>query len=98
MRVENLLSNYTNNQNKPDFYKNKFTKSNSKNNLAGIICDAVCFSNEEIKPNFDWLNTYIHLLSDEMVLEKIRNLFCLKPYTKESFDDILAEKILFEIL
>jgi hypothetical protein len=98
MRVEQLLGSYTNSQgrSKPGLKPLRAGKYH-RPIVAGVV-DVVCISGDEIDEDFAWFLDYIQRIPDDAVAEKIKLLFCTMPNSIDSKDDVLVEKLLFDIL
>jgi hypothetical protein len=98
MRVEQLVGSYTNNQKKPDLKKSGRLRPMHRGKvLRGTVLDVVCISAEEFEQDFGWFSAYVHQLPDDIVAEKIKQIFHRQPTSLEQADDSLVEKLLFEV-
>ncbi len=95
MRIEQLIGNYTSLSGQKRPWKDP-TGSYPKKSFLGraSVLDIVCINPEETEDDLAWLESYIRQLSCEAVLEKIDQLFS----SNQSPDELLIEKLLFELL
>jgi hypothetical protein len=93
MRVEQLIGNYSSLRQRQRGKKgsqNPYSPVRSVSH-AGVL-DMVCLSADEFEQDLDWFCEYVRQIPDEVVIEKIRQIF-RKP---SSSDDSLIEKLMFE--
>lgn len=94
MRVEQLIGNYSSLRNRQQGKKDaKYPYSAKHGTLRGAVLDMVCISTDDIEQDLGWFAEYIRQLPDEVVIEKIRQIF-RKPSPS---DDFLVEKLMFEV-
>lgn len=98
MRVEQLLGSYTNNQGRSKPGLKPFRAAKYNRPIVGGVVDVVCISGDEIDEDFAWFLDYVRRIPDDAVVEKIKQLFCALPNSIDSKDDVLVEKLLFDIL
>jgi hypothetical protein len=98
MRVEQLVGNYTSSQRQAHKRPGTLRFPGKGRTLKGSVLDAVYISADEIEEDFGWFLAYILQLPDDVVIEKIRQVFQSPSATAQTADDLLVEKLLFEIL
>jgi hypothetical protein len=97
MRVEQLLGSYANNQGRSKPGLKPFRAGTYRRPIVGGVVDVVCISGDEIDDDFSWFLDYVRQIPNDAVVEKIRQLFCVVPHSLDNRDDVLVEKLLFEI-
>lgn len=92
MRIEQLIGSYSGMQSKHQgkSFQSSYTR---KPDSKGKVLDIVCLTSEELEQDLEWFGAYIRQIPDDVVTEKIRQLF-FDP--AKSPDEFLVEKILFE--
>ncbi len=97
MRVEQLVGSYTNNQ-------RGTWKDSCKNGASpharvrkGSVMDIVCFSNEDADRDYAWLSAYVRVLPDDMVADKIKQIFHQTSSVWGREIEGLVEKLIFEL-
>jgi hypothetical protein len=98
MRVEQLVGSYTSNQRQARRNFGKFRPLQKGNDFKGAVLDVVCLSVEEGEQDFGWFCAYVRRLPDDVVAEKIKQIFHSPTSNAPRPDDLLVEKLLFEIL
>ena len=94
MRVEQLIGNYTSLRNRQQGKKGAQFPYSSKHGLhRGAVLDMVCISTDDIEQDLGWFAEYVRQLPDEVMIEKILQIF-QKPSPS---DDFLVEKLMFEV-
>ena len=93
MRIEQLIGNYTGFQNRLKGNKGRRRRSPPFPGAAGhATIDMICLSTDDIEQDFGWVGAYVRGLPDDIVVEKVRQIFCKLPT-----DDFLVEKLMFEV-
>ncbi len=94
MRVEQLIGNYTNLGNRQQEKKGHKNACSFRHGMpAGTVLDMVCLSADEFGQDMEWFDAYVRHLPDEVVMEKIRQIFRVPSPS----DDSLVEKLMFEV-
>jgi hypothetical protein len=94
MRVEQLIGNYTSLRNRQQGKKGQKNPSPAKRVMPrGTVMDMVCISADDFEQDMDWFGAYVRQLPDEVVIEKIRQIFRIPSPS----DDFLIEKLMFEV-
>jgi len=57
----------------------------------------VCISKDDIDEDFEWMCAYVRQIPNDVVDEKIRQIFCRTSPASHVDDDFLIEKLLFEV-
>jgi hypothetical protein len=94
MRVEQLIGNYTSLRNRQQGKKGQKNFCPAKRGMpGGTVLDMVCLSADDFEQDMDWFGAYVRQLPDEVVIEKIRQIFRIPSPS----DDFLIEKLMFEV-
>jgi hypothetical protein len=97
MRIENVVSSYQHHHgNEYERMKNRKKQNRGHRSAVLIYDDTIELSDNEKKENdsLNWFSTYIKLLPESIVSEKIKQTFSGNGME----DDALVQKLLFEIV
>jgi len=76
MRVEQLIGNYSRLRDRQQGKKRSLPPHAASYGMQrGAVMDMVCLSADDFEQDLDWFDAYVRQLPDEVVIERIRQIF-----------------------